>query len=287
IIMSITISNCFQICNSPLNYSKSKYLYSFPKSQRFKEDTKPNCEKICYDLPSVIDKRKAGIGYGTKYDFTKQNKKTPAPNTYNVQSDFEIQKQHHRGFQFGVSRELMEVTGIMGNLNKKNPGPGTYPNSSTLNKVAFSFRQRTANDDPLNSKTKYVPGPGSYPIPTAISSNGRYFNSKFNSSGALNFNPARSKRFPDQNRNQAPGPGAYAPNTGISKVGNYFVSNFQSSKCRTFSHGIRNTISNENFKNTLGPGAYRLPSEFGYYQSKYKVQQDSQILKTESPSKQQ
>ena len=55
----------------------------------------------------------------------------------------------------------MEVTGIMGNLNKKNPGkalifllfsrkkkiyiykkkgPGTYPNSSSLNKVSYSFR---------------------------------------------------------------------------------------------------------------------------------------------------
>jgi len=30
-----------------------------------------SCEKFCYDLPPVRDHRKAGIGYGTKYDFTK------------------------------------------------------------------------------------------------------------------------------------------------------------------------------------------------------------------------
>lgn len=33
--MSITISNCNEICNSPLNTSKSKMLFSFPKSNRF------------------------------------------------------------------------------------------------------------------------------------------------------------------------------------------------------------------------------------------------------------
>jgi len=34
--MSITVSNCFEICNSPLNLSPSKMLYSFGKEQRFK-----------------------------------------------------------------------------------------------------------------------------------------------------------------------------------------------------------------------------------------------------------
>ena len=52
----------------------------------------------------------------------------------------------------------MEITGMMGNLNNKNPGyiyikfnnftltnifflgPGTYPNPTTLMKIAFSFR---------------------------------------------------------------------------------------------------------------------------------------------------
>lgn len=33
--MSITISNCDEICASPSNTSKSKMLYSFSKSERF------------------------------------------------------------------------------------------------------------------------------------------------------------------------------------------------------------------------------------------------------------
>lgn len=38
--MSITISNCNEICNSPLNNSKSKMLFTFPRSQRFRSSKK-------------------------------------------------------------------------------------------------------------------------------------------------------------------------------------------------------------------------------------------------------
>lgn len=33
--MSITISNCDEICNSPVNSSKAKMLYTFSKGDRF------------------------------------------------------------------------------------------------------------------------------------------------------------------------------------------------------------------------------------------------------------
>jgi hypothetical protein len=64
----------------------------------------------------------------------------------------------------------------------------------------------------------------------------------------------------------------------MSKDGKYFVSKMESSKCRSFSHELRRTgstgsygINNNNTKlseKTPGPGAYRLPSDFGYYESK-------------------
>ncbi len=38
--MSITISNCLEICNSPTNLSYSKMLYSFPKAHRFADNAK-------------------------------------------------------------------------------------------------------------------------------------------------------------------------------------------------------------------------------------------------------
>jgi hypothetical protein len=33
--MSVTVSNCDEICNSPTNTSKSKLLYTFAKNSRF------------------------------------------------------------------------------------------------------------------------------------------------------------------------------------------------------------------------------------------------------------
>ena len=33
--MSVTVSNCIQICNAPTNQSTSKMLYSFPRQPRF------------------------------------------------------------------------------------------------------------------------------------------------------------------------------------------------------------------------------------------------------------
>lgn len=78
--MSVTVSTCFQICNSPLNNSGSKQLYSFSKAKRFPEMTSSKSEARFYDLPPIKEKRSAGVGYGTKYDFTKQVKNVPAPN---------------------------------------------------------------------------------------------------------------------------------------------------------------------------------------------------------------
>ena len=63
------------ICNSPLNHSKSKYMYSFGKAQRFPpiNNSFGSVYKF-YNLPSVRTKRSTSIGYGTKYDFTRDAK---------------------------------------------------------------------------------------------------------------------------------------------------------------------------------------------------------------------
>jgi hypothetical protein len=42
-----------------------------------------------YDLPSVKDKRTAGIGKGEKLDFTKFANKYPAPGSYTISSSSE------------------------------------------------------------------------------------------------------------------------------------------------------------------------------------------------------
>lgn len=57
--------------------------------------------------------------------------------------------------------------------------------------------------DAFRNFTKDIPGPGTYQTPggtltESLTPTGRYFNSKFASSKASVFNPARSPRFNDK-----------------------------------------------------------------------------------------
>lgn len=51
-------------------------------------------------------KRSAGFGYGGKFDFTKTALKTPAPDTYNIQSIFTNTGGKVKGSSIGVGREV-------------------------------------------------------------------------------------------------------------------------------------------------------------------------------------
>jgi len=117
----------------------------------------------------------------------------------------------------------------------------------------------------LNS-LKHVPGPGTYQSVETINAKGKYFVSKFKSSGATLVSPARSKRF-DELKAGNPGPGTYEAPKAIEEDGSYFVSKFRSSFCRSFSHAMRKNASMTSFENTPGPGSYKLPSDFGHYES--------------------
>lgn len=70
--MSVTISNCNEICNSPTNVSPSKMLYSFPKTARFNTRKVILCDRY-YDIPSTVNScRSTTLGIGHKYDFTQE-----------------------------------------------------------------------------------------------------------------------------------------------------------------------------------------------------------------------
>jgi len=56
--------------------------------------------------------------------------KTPAPNEYPKVGDFDENKAKNKGNTFGISRENMGSSGILGNLNRFTPGPGTYKSDS-------------------------------------------------------------------------------------------------------------------------------------------------------------
>jgi len=258
------VSTPGQICNSPLNNSRSKMLFSFPKAKKMGESLKSTCSQAFYDLPPVRESRTTAFGYGHKFDFTKGHGKTPAPNAYVPSSIFD-DKTKKRGYSFGLSREAMLVTGGQYIGEKKSPGPGAY-NTREINKtlISFSFRPRTNTEGSISSKT--IPGPGAYATIGTIDPKGKYNVSKFKNSGAAIIAPSRSQRWAPTKETKEPGPGAYDLKTGINTTGAYFVSKFKSNIARSFGNSMRKTGSGGHL-DIPGPGSYRLPSEFGHYEA--------------------
>jgi hypothetical protein len=276
--MSVTVSTPQQICTNPLNTSKSKFLYSFPKSPKLLV-TKPPCNHAFYDLPPVRMTRTTALGYGTKYDFTKNVVSNPAPNTYKLQDEFDS-KTKKKGYSFGLSREAMAVTGSQFVGDKTSPGPGAYDTRETNKTVhAYTFKGRTTAPEGLTT-VRIVPGPGTYPAYDTLRPNGKYFVSKFKNSGAGSFAPLRSTRFPATKDANFPAPGSYDLIPTISPKGSYYLSKFHSSGVRSFGHSTRNATQSS-FQGAPGPGSYRIPSDFGYYESKHsKTQANISIAKS-------
>ena len=114
-----------------------------------------------------------------------------------------------------------------------------------------------------------VPGPGQYQHLPGITPNGVYPLSKFRNSCTRLINPQCSTRFPKRRKPRAPGPGNYSrEKQSMAKTGQYFFSKFKNSQCRTFGQATRNTWGIKSRGGNPGPGYYRIPSDFGYYESK-------------------
>ena len=74
--MSVIVQSGQAISQSPLNHSRAKQQFSFPKAERFRQAspimwvlfkyyTSRN-QKISYDLPSLFSKRATSIGFGRR-----------------------------------------------------------------------------------------------------------------------------------------------------------------------------------------------------------------------------
>jgi hypothetical protein len=114
--MSITISNCNEICSSPTNTSKAKMLYTFSKGERFSKR-----KIIMYNLTNLgvisfmklnkipqSEQRHSGLDINmTSLKSKNFNNisvpKSPPPNVYSIKSDFDLDKK--KGFGFGQSRD--------------------------------------------------------------------------------------------------------------------------------------------------------------------------------------
>jgi hypothetical protein len=234
------------ICNSPLNLSKSKFMYSFGRANRFaKMDLSCGCGKF-YKLPSVQMTRSASIGKGTKFDFT-AGSKSKSPVFYDFQSDFDQKHPHGPKYTFGVSREKM-----LKNYDINVPGPGKYFYLKPFGYGAYKYTLRKKCD--VASSNANYPGPGQYQV--RISPLGITYNSRKESTHGCKF--GKETRF-NYNFNSNPSPLDY-PQAKL--MGRIFESRFQSHNGITMSAKTKLIDSRENYP---GPGAYRQFSEFGIY----------------------
>lgn len=113
------------------------------------------------------------------------------------------------------------------------------------------------------------PGPGAYD-PKSELEKGRYTLSTFKNAGITTFSPLSSPRFPKNQKDGLPGPGSYYNKEDFLKSG-YYLSKFTSPGNRAFPISDREVSPQTNTWDNPGPGTYRLPSEFGYYESKTKT----------------
>jgi hypothetical protein len=91
---------------NPMNNSKSKMRYSFPKSERFNINYGKNTSKqFFYNLPEVKQTRSTSLGYGNKLNFMKveEYKKVAY---YDTRNNFDKKLAYTPSFSFGASRKV-------------------------------------------------------------------------------------------------------------------------------------------------------------------------------------
>ena len=226
------------ICNSPLNHSKSKYMYSFSKAQRFPpiSNSFGSVYKF-YNLPSVRTKRSTSIGYGTKYDFT-HDAKSKSPVFYNFKSDFDPKNPR---------------------MDRAGPGPAKYNIRKPFGKDAVKYSMRIKFYRSASTENFGTPGPGSYKPVTKINLNGTYIVSKNENVHPVEFSKDKTERF-NYHYEITPGPSDYRKGSMFGKI---FDSKFRSTNGITMRPKTKILDSRDCYP---GPGAYKYFSEFGIYE---------------------
>ncbi|CDW75502.1 UNKNOWN [Stylonychia lemnae] len=281
----------------PVNTSKSKQLYSFPKQRRFKP-------------PKKLLSTSFGVGDRFKMiELKSKRKNTPmSPNSMLTTEDInlpsEFSQSPKKGFSFGASREVYKRVYTKTQpfiQDPEMPGPGSYDVKSFVEKTcndnrSFILGKKENHELPFNFPAN--PGPGYYNDLNNISKTGIYYNSKYHNSGSQKFakKPREFLRISNFHchsqilENNTPGPGQYDPKTLINRDGKYFVSTYRNSYVRKFGtgsqnnpEGVSNALRSLNYsvdmstmqrskmastfkQHTPGPGSYRIMSEFGKYE---------------------
>ncbi len=241
------------ICNSPLNHSKSKYMYSFGKAQRFPAIGKNYGGSFFYNLPEVRMKRSTSLGYGNKYDFT-SDAKSKSPVFYDFKSDFDQKNQRPHRYTFGLGRDRMYRA-----YDNSCPGPAKYNILRPFGKDGIKYTMRIKYNRTRSSDNIFSPGPGAYSAVTKINPNGTYIVSKNENVHPVEFSKDKSQRF-NYHYEITPGPSDYKKETLFGKI---FESKFRSTNGISMSPKFKIIDSRDCYP---GPGAYRSFSEFGIYE---------------------
>jgi hypothetical protein len=222
------------ISKSPLNTSKSKQLYSFNRAPRFTDVRKKQTSEELYDISNWKTNRSTSFGYGTKYDFTKENR-DKCQSIYNTSTDFDPKKSSAPAYSMGLGRTYFDKVYYESNkmIDKSIPGPGIYnyqkPFGSGSSKFSMSFRYP---DKSMEGNLKN-PGPGQYKN-MSINPKGKYVLSQYGNTPGVNFTDNKEKRFDYSNRHHNyPGPGQYDLKWLITGKGFNYISKYPSVPCPT------------------------------------------------------
>lgn len=87
------------------------------------------------------------MGYGTKYDFTKEQLNTPDPTRYSSQVSLDATRPKSSAFSFGISRDKCKKRYVEGHFlaDPSVPGPGAYTVQPKIGGegIKYSMRPKT------------------------------------------------------------------------------------------------------------------------------------------------
>ena len=234
--------------NHLLNHSHAKQMYTFGHGERFPKISRNGYSDSIYNLPSQKIKRYAGMGYGSRSDFTAAHRHDN-PNFYAVKREFDLDNLHGPFFSITGKNNYVQT-------DKNKPGPGMYNFTKPFGWGAPSFSLKGRDGPSVFKIKKDGPGPGAY-RPFTMSNNGRYANSKIKNIHVFDF--GHGKGHVDLNaKSYTPGPNYNLPSlTG----GHYFNSKYKNIRNITF--GGRTTFVDSR-RDYPGPGSYTPFSEFGF-----------------------
>lgn len=226
-----------------------------------------------YTLPEVKSKRAAAFGYGTKYDFTKENK-DKSQVFYNTSKGFNPESSHAPKYSFGISRNFFDKVYYESNkmIDKNVPGPAKYLTYKPFGSEAPKYSMTGKGIDIMKKVKSKEPGPGEYKHMT-MTIEGKYPLSKFRNTATITFGINKEKRFNYNVKEKTPGPDSYNIKNMIDGKGFIYPSRFRSAtassitgKGKDLSTKYTNYKSKINLILAPGPGSYRIFSEFGIYE---------------------